>query len=79
MLDRSSKPLFIGYPSFDEVIEAVEKGTVDATSPYPGAKDKVAYKVAVVKIDGALAFMFETAAVLRPTQFALASPQRQQT
>ena len=31
------------------------------------------------KIDGALAFMFETAAVLRPTQFAMASPQRQQT
>lgn len=30
------------------------------------------------KIDGALAFMFETAAVLRPTQHAMASPQRQQ-
>ena len=30
------------------------------------------------KIDGALAFMFETSAVLRPTQFAMASPQRQQ-
>ena len=29
------------------------------------------------KIDGALAFMFETAAVLRPTAFAMASPQRQ--
>ncbi len=29
------------------------------------------------KIDGALAFMFETAAVLHPTEFAMASPQRQ--
>lgn len=29
------------------------------------------------KIDGTLAFMFETAALLRPTQFAMASPQRQ--
>ncbi len=36
-------------------VTAIEKDTVDATSPYPGAKDKVAYKVAVVKIDGALA------------------------
>lgn len=29
------------------------------------------------KIDGTLAFMFETAATLRPTQSAMASPQRQ--
>jgi homogentisate 1,2-dioxygenase len=29
------------------------------------------------RIDGTLAFMFETAATLRPTQFAMASPQRQ--
>ena len=36
-------------------VTAIEKDTVDATSPYAGAKDKVAYKVAVVKIDGALA------------------------
>jgi homogentisate 1,2-dioxygenase len=30
------------------------------------------------RIDGTLAFMFETAAVLRPTQFAMACPLRQQ-
>ena len=36
-------------------VTAVEKDTVDASSPYAGAKDKVAYKVAVVKIDTALA------------------------
>ena len=36
-------------------VTAIEKDTVDATSPYAGAKDKVTYKVAVVKIDGALA------------------------
>jgi hypothetical protein len=33
-------------------VTAVEKDTVDATAPYPGAKEKVAYKVAVVKVDG---------------------------
>src|SRR5947207_3236199 len=36
-------------------VTAIEKDTVDATSPYVGSKDKVAYKVAVVKIDSALA------------------------
>ena len=36
-------------------VTAIEKDTVDATSPFVGAKDSVAYKVAVVKIDGALA------------------------
>ncbi len=35
-------------------ITAIEKDTVDAASPYAGANDKVAYKVAVVKIDSAL-------------------------
>ncbi len=30
------------------------------------------------KIDGTLAFMFETAGTLRPTQFAMACPERQQ-
>ncbi|MBP3954235.1 hypothetical protein J8F10_02860 [Gemmata sp. G18] len=35
-------------------ITAIEKDTVDGTSPYAGANDKVAYKVAVVKIDSAL-------------------------
>ncbi|MBM3983820.1 MAG: hypothetical protein FJ304_26850 [Planctomycetes bacterium] len=32
-------------------VTAIEKNTVDASSPYIGAKDKVAYKVAVVKIE----------------------------
>ena len=36
-------------------VTAIEKDTVDAPSPYAGAKDKVVYKVAVVKIDKALA------------------------
>ena len=35
-------------------VTAIEKNTVDA-APFPGAKDKQAYTVAVVKIDGALA------------------------
>ena len=35
-------------------VTAIEKDTVERTSPYAGAKDKVTYKVAVVKIDGAL-------------------------
>ncbi len=35
-------------------VTAIEKDTVDATPPYAGAKDQVAYKVAVVKIDGGL-------------------------
>lgn len=35
-------------------VTAIEKDAVEALPPYPGAKDKVAYKVAVVKIDSAL-------------------------
>lgn len=35
-------------------VTAIEKDTVDASSPYVGAKDKVVYKVAVVKIDDKL-------------------------
>ena len=30
-----------------------------------------------VKVDETMAFMFETAAIIRPTRFALAAPQRQ--
>jgi hypothetical protein len=36
-------------------VTAIEKDTVDAPSPYAGAKDKVTYKIAVVKIDSKLA------------------------
>ena len=36
-------------------VTAIEKDTVAASSPYAGAKDKLAYKVAVVKIDSKLA------------------------
>lgn len=36
-------------------ITAIEKETVEAASPFAGAKDKLTYKVAVVKIDSALA------------------------
>ncbi|MCI0704275.1 MAG: hypothetical protein L0241_24720 [Planctomycetia bacterium] len=36
-------------------IAKIEKDTVDASSPYPGAKDKQKYKIAVVKIDTGLA------------------------
>lgn len=36
-------------------VTAIEKDPVRATAPRPGAKDEVAYKVAVVKIDTALA------------------------
>ncbi len=36
-------------------VTAIEKDTVDATSPYAGAKDTQAYKVAVVKIADGLA------------------------
>ncbi len=35
-------------------VTAIEKDTVESTSPHVGAKDKVTYKVAVVKIDGGL-------------------------
>jgi hypothetical protein len=35
-------------------VTSIEKDTVAATSPYAGAKDKVAYTVAVVKIDADL-------------------------
>jgi hypothetical protein len=35
-------------------VTSIEKDTVDASSPFVGAKDKLAYKVAVVKIDKAL-------------------------
>ncbi len=36
-------------------VTAIEKDTVDATLPYAGAKDKQTYRVAVVKIDAAMA------------------------
>src|SRR5438270_10273531 len=36
-------------------VTAIEKDTAEATSPYAGAKDKVTYKVAVVKLDKTLA------------------------
>jgi hypothetical protein len=36
-------------------VTAIEKGTVEASSPDVGAKDKLKYKVAVVKIDTKLA------------------------
>lgn len=36
-------------------VTAIEKDTVDATLPYAGAKDKQTYRVAVVKIDTAMA------------------------
>src|SRR5262245_25997590 len=32
-------------------VTGFEKDTVEAPSPYPGAKDKQTYKIAVVKID----------------------------
>jgi hypothetical protein len=35
-------------------VTGIEKDTVDASSPYAGATDKLVYKVAVVKIDKAL-------------------------
>jgi hypothetical protein len=36
-------------------VTSIDKDTVDASSPYAGATDKIAYKVATVKIDKALA------------------------